>query len=265
MQQTKILKLLKEKGAEGEDLLQAAEAEISESGIDDLRRRALAWDKGIKHLASLAGVENIFSDLRYSPIILAPSSPGDWKSALISGLKARLAELDQAIDLMEGLLHEGVAGSNARPKATTNSSRVFLVHGHDEATREKVARFLEKVGLSPVILHEQANAGRTIIEKLEENADVGYAVVLLTADDEGWTRGAGETRPRARQNVVFEAGFLMGRLGRNRVALLYEPEVELPSDMRGLVYIPLKEGGWREALFKELKEAGMNVSRERWP
>jgi Predicted nucleotide-binding protein containing TIR-like domain len=85
--------------------------------------------------------------------------------------------------------------------------KAFVVHGHDEAARESVARFLERIGFEPIILHEQANQGRTVIEKIEAHGDVGFAIVLLTPDDEGRLKG-GTSQPRPRQNVLLELGYL---------------------------------------------------------
>jgi predicted nucleotide-binding protein len=110
-------------------------------------------------------------------------------------------------------------------------------------------------------LHEQASGGRTIIEKLERNSDVDFAVVLLTPDDVGAKATATDAlQARARQNVVLELGYFVGRLDRSRVCALYKGEIELPSELLGVVYIPLDEGGaWRVLLAKELREAGFNV------
>lgn len=104
--------------------------------------------------------------------------------------------------------------------SNSNKHRVFIVHGHDEAPREMVARFLLEVGLEPVILHEQANRGMTVVEKLQANANVGFAVVLLTPDDEGKSSTEGQLKPRARQNVILELGYFVGLLGRDRVCAL---------------------------------------------
>ncbi len=160
-------------------------------------------------------------------------------------------------------------GLSTRPKRvvapglpSSDNSRVFVVHGHDEAAREKVARLLEQVGLSPIILHEQPNMSRTIIEKLEEHSNVGFAVVILTKDD----LVAGEDAPgqehsyRARQNVILELGRFMGLLGRERVCTLYQNGVELPSDFSGVLYTLLDaDGAWRLKLLQELKVAGFDV------
>ena len=105
-------------------------------------------------------------------------------------------------------------------KPAANS--IFLVHGHDEATKEKVARFLEKIGLDVIILHEKVNQGMTIIEKFEEYAaQAGFAIVLFTPDDIGFPLGAEDQKqPRARQNVVLEMGYFIGRFKRERVCVL---------------------------------------------
>jgi predicted nucleotide-binding protein len=141
---------------------------------------------------------------------------------------------------------------------------VFLVHGHDHGTRETVARFLEKAG-SPevVILDEQPDEGRTLLEKLEDHAHATkYAVVLLTSDDIGRAKDVDREQPRARQNVVFELGWFCGELGRKRVAVLCAPGVERPSDLQGLVYIPL-EGDWERRLVRELVKAGFDYSLDK--
>jgi len=123
--------------------------------------------------------------------------------------------------------------------------------------------FLERINLNPIILHEQANRGRTIIEKFEQNANLArYAFVLLTPDDVGGERiEGGELRPRARQNVIFELGFFMGALGRDRVCCLYREGVEIPSDIYGLVYLPyyLTINERVVDIVRELDAAGYNV------
>lgn len=146
-------------------------------------------------------------------------------------------------------------------KDRENSSfKVFIVHGHDEQARETVARFVEKLGLEAIILHEQPNAGRTIIEKFEDYSNVQFAIVLLTPDDVGKGSSETELNPRARQNVIFELGFFIGKLTRKNVCALYKEGVEILSDYQGVLYHPLDlGGGWKLALAKELKAAGFNI------
>ena len=148
-----------------------------------------------------------------------------------------------------------------RREEKRNRNKVFVIHGHDEAARETVARFLEKLGLEPVILHEQANKGRTIIEKFEDHADVAFAVVLLTPDDMGGLKDKEtELKPRARQNVILELGFFLGKLGRQRVCPLVKGDMETPSDYDGVVYTRLDDAGaWKMKLVQELKAADFDV------
>lgn len=145
------------------------------------------------------------------------------------------------------------------------SNKVFVVHGHEEATRDAVARFLTVLELEPIILHEQANRGRTIIEKFEDHADVGFAVVLLTPDDIGAAiQDQDKIKRRARQNVILELGFFIGKLGRERVCALRAHDIETPSDFDGVVYIVLDEpGAWKMALARELKDAGFDIDANR--
>jgi len=155
-------------------------------------------------------------------------------------------------------------GKVAKDVHTPNT--VFLVHGHNEAKREMSARLLEKLGLTAIILNEQVSASDTIIEKLERYADVHFAVVLMTADDVGGVKDPSTQilRDRARQNVVLELGYFMGKIGRRKVCVLHENGVELPSDYYGVVYIEIDNtGAWRYALAKELKQAGLQVDLNR--
>jgi predicted nucleotide-binding protein len=135
---------------------------------------------------------------------------------------------------------------------------VFVVHGHDEGAREGVARFLEKIGLKALVLREQPNRGRTIIEKFVDCArKVGFAVVVLTPDDVGGPAATEVQQSRARQNAIFELGYFVGSLGRGRACLLRKGEVEIPSDLYGVVYTDMDgAGGWKTELARELKDAG---------
>jgi predicted nucleotide-binding protein len=188
-------------------------------------------------------------------------------------LKNQIALLTAAIQQLEAeaeiTMGASVAAEIAAEEAPTAppGRRVFLVHGHAEGPKEAVARLISKLDLEPVILHEQPDQGRTIIEKFEAHADVAYAVVLLTTDDQGGPRGGdvGAQQPRARQNVIFELGYFVGRLGRRRVCALYERGVELPSDYQGVLYVPLEDSGWRLRLAGEMRAAGLPVDLNKVP
>src|SRR5262249_39162867 len=146
--------------------------------------------------------------------------------------------------------------------AVSSNRNIFVVHGHNERIKEAAARFLEKLQLTPIILHEQPNLGRTVIEKFTDHSDVGFAVVLLTADDNGGGVGVPleKQMKRARQNVILELGFFLGKVGRKNVCALYEEGVEIPSDYHGVLFVKLDErGAWKIDLAKEIKAAGIEV------
>lgn len=144
------------------------------------------------------------------------------------------------------------------------SDKIFIVHGHNNEIKQTVARTVEQLKLKPIILHEQSEQGRTIIEKFEKNSsDVNFAIILLTNDDEGKSKKETTFKNRARQNVVFEMGYFIGKLGRQRVFLLLENGVDKPGDLDGIVYVPIDNSeGWKLKLVRELKEAGYNVSAD---
>lgn len=136
-------------------------------------------------------------------------------------------------------------------------SKVFIVHGHDGELKHSVARIIEKQGIEPVILSEQTNRGRTIIEKFEEYSDVGGAICLFTSDDLGRSKKDNQDQVRARQNVVFETGYFMGKLGRNHTIILADKGVDMPSDLLGVVYTDATN--WQVDLLKELEQMGYIV------
>jgi len=141
-----------------------------------------------------------------------------------------------------------------------NTSQVFIVHGHDDLAKLEMADFIESLNLQPIILHMQASSGRTIIEKIEHYSNVGFSVVLYTPCDVGSKVGALNGSYRARQNVVFEHGYLIGKLGRPRVAAVVKGTVETPNDISGVVYVSLDEQGrWKEELKKEMRSVGYQV------
>ena len=161
-----------------------------------------------------------------------------------------------------------ISSRNSGKKSTDTENieidltKVFIVHGHNELLKETVARFVEKLGLNAIILHEQPNKGKTIIGKFEEYSDVAFAIVLITADDVGGKKVEGniDLKPRARQNVIFELGYFIGKISRNNVCALYEEGVEIPSDYHGVVFETIDtKGNWKFAVAKELKAAGLKV------
>ena len=221
-------------------------------------------------------IENIFGEdgrhikdftrIYYVPLLISSDTlTSEWQEHYATGLDSAASVLKSMIEEIEEWWEDedDVKFSGSPPKdERIDSSKVFIVHGRDEGTKSLVARFLAKLELEPVILDEQADKGRTIIEKFEGHAqEVRFAVVLLTPDDEGALQGEeSDLKPRARQNVIFELGYFAGSLGRNRVCAITKGDVEIPSDYDGVIYIPLDDsGGWKLRLVKELKAAGFDV------
>jgi predicted nucleotide-binding protein len=157
-------------------------------------------------------------------------------------------------------------GANEDRTNSVNPKDVFVVHGRDDAAKHEVARFIERLGLRAIILHEQSNRGRTIIEKFEKHAEVQFAVILLTPDEIGRLNSEPNQpfEQQARQNVIFEMGYFIGRITRLRVFPLTKGDVKVPSDYSGVVYTDMDSAGaWKIPLIKELKDAGFEVDSDK--
>ncbi len=175
----------------------------------------------------------------------------------------------ERVDLIECVAEVTVPKAVNEPQELSRD--IFIVHGHNEEMKQTVAMIVTKLGLNPIILHEQANEGRTIIDKFETNAEnIQFAIILLSGDDMAVSNRDlegvkdEEIKPRlekrARQNVVFEMGYFAGKLGRNRLFYLLQDGVAKPGDLDGLVYTPYDPvGAWKFSLVKELKACGYNV------
>lgn len=142
----------------------------------------------------------------------------------------------------------------------TDTTQGFIVHGHDDLAMLEMSRFISDLGFKPIILQQKASSGRTIIEKIEGYTNVGFAIVLYTPCDIGYKVGSLERQYRSRQNVVFEHGYLIGKLGRRQVIPVVKDQIEKPNDISGLVYIMMdKEGNWKESLKREIRDLGHRV------
>lgn len=201
-----------------------------------------------------------------------------WYSVKRSDLEQLKVLIDIIIDDVE--LDEKIEESVTKPirkekeaieaaeKIRTLNNKIFIVHGHNELMKQSVARVIEKLDLDPIILHEKSNQGNTVIEKFMTHSNVGFAIVLLSADDMGYSLKDGnkQARKRARQNVILELGFFIGKLGRNRVIALVESmeEFELPSDLNGVIYIPYDNNEkWKFDILRELSDNGYNLDANR--
>ncbi len=171
--------------------------------------------------------------------------------SLLSGL---ITKLEEDLEDLEG----GAVAVEPSVAAKPNDV-VFIVHGHDEEAKTKVARFVEKIGLEAIILHEKEDRGDTVIEKFERHSGrARYAIVLLTPDDVGGLAGEDATQFRARQNVILELGFFLSELGPENVCALKKGDIEIPTDYHGVIYKDMDDGGaWQKEVVKEMKATGV--------
>lgn len=227
-------------------------------GLDKLKRRSAMFISRISGATSnyLSDFKKItfFSSIAYSnmPDSINYDAWNRGRNSAINLIETIIEELK--------LFPDEVDIENIRDKSI-DRSEVFIVHGHDDGAKETVARFVDKLGFKAIILHEQVNSGDTIIEKLEKHTDVGFAIVLYTACDIGGARSKSEDlKPRARQNVIFEHGLLIGKIGRANVVALLKGNVEIPNDISGVVYESMDEGGaWKYKIAREMKSSGYDV------
>lgn len=203
---------------------------------------------------------NKFYEIEFEPRVLPFSEVDsyDYIGHCARGLNTAKAYFTVYLEQLKG---EEDVDDNTQKLQCCNYNKVFIVHGHDNALKQELARTIEKQGLQAIILSEQISPGKTIIEKIEENSDVAGAICLFTADDLGRAKAGMEDKPRARQNVVFEAGYFMGKLGRDHVVMICEDGVEIPGDLSGVVYTG--KNHWEVEMLKALKVMGYNIDMNR--
>lgn len=194
---------------------------------------------------------NIFMVILPRDIVGSRAYTRDITNRIIKECKSQLQEVAPKSE----------APTPNKPQTPMDKSKVFIVHGHDDAAKEAVARFVEKIGLEAIILHEQASSGKTIIEKIEEYTNVGFGIVLYTPCDLGASKGEKDhLKPRARQNVVFEHGYLIGKIGRKNICALLKGDIETPNDISGVVYIKMEgEKEWKYKVADEMKACGYDI------
>jgi predicted nucleotide-binding protein/cytoskeletal protein CcmA (bactofilin family) len=153
------------------------------------------------------------------------------------------------------------SGTTNLAKREMKKDHIFVVHGHDLIMKESVARTVEKLKMTAIILNEQVDGGQTVIEKFLEHAErIGFAIVLMSPDDKVES-GDNKLLGRARQNVIFELGYFIAKLGRGRVCIICSNNVEMLSDLSGVIYIKFDhEGIWKFKLAREMKQAGLDIN-----
>ena len=227
---------------------------------------------------TIATIQNIFFDtkyldfgkIRYIKMSLNYVPELEEIKAYNDGLKKARGFLESYIKEIEEfwedtkkvslkLKNEQFISKQPKKEIKSKSNDIFIVHGHDDGLVAKIQLFLKKIGLNGVVLHEQANLGKVILEKLEYYTNVDFAIILYTPCDLGKAKNDEEWKSRARQNVVFEHGYLMGKLGRENVVFLIDGNIETPGDISGAVYSSLSNH-WQFDILKELKAVGYDVN-----
>jgi len=252
-----VLKDIRKQISKGRDI---AEYQYDDDEVEDAINKETKWDLlNVEILRRSFSDESILSE--YKSIQLTKYY-GDWDDRL----RTHEIRVNKRITFLEAIVQrvrknlipergESLAPEGPSPLPSDKQNMIFVIHGHDEASKSQVARLIERLGLTPIILAEKPNRGRTLIEKIERHSDVAFAVAILTPDDLVADKSA-----RARQNVIWELGHFEGKLGRDRICLLLAPGVEIPSDLRGIAYYELDKGdAWQYKLAKEFRDAGFSV------
>lgn len=212
-------------------------------------------------------IDTFFQDWRPRPghPYIPPSEASQNDATAVELLKLAMQIHKLPKEEFDDLTKASSINAEISSDASKNSSEVFIVHGHDDAAKAEMARLITDLGLDPIILHEQASSGKTIIEKIESYSNVGFGVVLYTPCDKGGkATDSIDLKSRARQNVVFEHGYLIGKLGRENVCALVRGNVEKPNDISGVVYVPMDaHGAWKYALADEMSAAGYEIDKNK--
>ena len=241
----------------------------------------VAWNNTVVRFLNKTYGESSVELKQFERIKYNPSWLGRWVA--MSGTPEQIQEQETEIErvridscrnglieakaVLESFFEELSEEPSSKPYSQQNDTPssaeqgVFIVHGHNKELIYALERQIERQGIKPIVFGEMANFGiTTIIEKIEKNSNVGAAICLFTADDIGRAMDSDELKKRARQNVVFEAGYFIGKIGRNKVILVADREVELPSDLGGTVRIAYADSAnWIVSVLQELKGMGYDI------
>jgi len=253
------------------------ERDCSKSDYNWLKTNSSLMDNEISNsllkIYSAKDPNQYTSDEKYIRLLTEPNILQNFSSQLYSwysdGFNLNSIKLIPKVkEFLVNYLEEWGEKSVLETKRRTISNNIFIVHGKNKEMKVSVARTLEKLGLKPIILHEQPNQGKTIIEKFEEYSNVGFAIILLSPDDIGYPKeyNNSDAKFRARQNVIFEFGYYVGKIGRENVIALYleNDNFEMPTDLSGILYIPYdKNDVWKYKLVEELQNSGYTVSKDK--
>lgn len=221
------------------------------SDVNKIKNNFNSWDYYNSQLlkSSFKDVNNEYLT-KYERKYNIPLFNGEEISHLKEMLDSRIDALENILSIVDLLKY------SSEQHLSVDKSKIFIVHGKNNELKSEVALFIERQNLEAIILHEQINEGKTIIEKFEHHSNVGHAIILLTADDE-CLDNENNRHLRSRQNVVFEFGFFIAKLGRKNVSVICEDSIDIPSDLHGLVYI--NRNDWKLELSRNLASSGYNI------
>jgi hypothetical protein len=266
---------LRNRVAKGKELI--ARLPDSEQSLEVAREKYYTWSEfNGTLLERIFSTDELSQEYSYWGIAFSGSPSlreriSDFADDVIKKIR-RIESIIERLPLYAPRVTDSPPQSSPIPMSTSSDLQprtrdIFVVHGRNNELKETVARFLTQLDLQPVILHEQASAGRTIIEKFEDHSNACFAVILLTPDDVGGLDSGDSVehlRKRARQNVIFEWGFFVAKLGRRNVCALVAQGLEMPSDTHGIACVTLDtEGAWKMLLARELKAGNVEVDLNR--
>lgn len=249
----------------GDDFYGKSEILINENEADGFFTAKKKWVLYVKEFLkqSFNHPDNEYlNDFSLSGIPVIVTSGGDYVKEERDELKSKVQYLEALKEMLQIIPTAAIKENTPSDRLqTTNSKKVFIVHGHNHALRNEVELLVKQLDFEPIVLFKEPNLGDTVIEKLfRKMDDASFAIVLYTKCDEGKAVEEDHLKPRARQNVVFEHGLMCGLIGRKRVVALVEDGVEIPSDLSGIIYIRIDEAKrWQFDVAREMKAAGLDV------
>jgi predicted nucleotide-binding protein len=248
----------------GRELLERSSSSAVEDDLQQMRAQFTVWHNSTMRWLGQnlpSGVSDEFAE----PVGAVIENGDPATITLLSVvLPLEISALESILDRLALWIDEPeVKSSEDLSTRAAPGASIFIVHGSDTLRAESVAHTVTRAtGRKTVILREQPNFGRTLIEKFEQHAaEISYAIIILTPDDKGCRAAETDTRPRGRQNVIFEMGYFYGLIGRANVSVLLSPGVEEPSDTDGIGYINFDDtGAWKAELFRELRNVGFEIN-----
>lgn len=183
----------------------------------------------------------------------------------LSKWEDELKEKEDEIDQREKEIQKKEEEQEKKRKEEKLGNDILVVHSHDDEAKDMTLGFIDELGLNPIILRDTPDSGTELFDRFEDHKNIGFAIVVLNPDDIGETKiERCELRHRVNQSLIFELGFLVGKLGWNRVCALYEEGIDIPASNEGIIYVQMdKEGKWKKTIAREIKTAELEVEADK--